>query len=213
MVISCRPPAETILGNIGIVEPRVVVVESRPEWAGEFQSLGAALRRELGELAERIDHIGSTSVAGLAAKDVIDVQITTADLDAASVDLVAAIERTGACQQVGVGRDHCPPGSSLPAIQLDKLLFCAHAPYRRSNIHVRVAGRFNQRYALLCRDYLRSHPGTAAAYGEVKRELARHFPNDLDSYYAVKDPAFDLFMSGADEWATWTGWSPGPSDA
>jgi GrpB-like predicted nucleotidyltransferase (UPF0157 family) len=195
------------------VADRIEIVDPRPQWAAEFQSLGVALRCELGDLAERIDHIGSTSIAGLAAKDVIDIQVTVVALDLASDELAAAIERTGARQKVDVGRDHSPSGSAIPAVELDKLLFRTEAPRRRAHVHVRVAGRFNQRYALLCRDYLRCHPGTAAAYGEVKRQLARRFPNDLDSYYAVKDPAFDLFMSGADEWATWTGWSPGPSDA
>jgi GrpB-like predicted nucleotidyltransferase (UPF0157 family) len=196
------------------VVDRIQIVEPRLQWAAEFQSLGAALRRELGDLAARIDHIGSTSVAGLAAKDVIDIQVTVAASDELeSVDLVAAIERTGARQRVDVGRDHCPAGSAIAAVELDKLLFRTEAPRRRANVHVRVAGRFNQRYALLCRDYLRCHPSTAAAYAELKRQLAGRFSNDLDSYYAVKDPAFDLFMSGADEWAEWTGWSPGPSDA
>ncbi len=81
------------------------------------------------------------------------------------------------------------------------------------NCHIRVAGRFNQRYAILFRDYLRAHAAAAAAYGEVKRSLAARAPHDWDLYYDVKDPAIDMLMSGAEEWAQRTDWSPGPSDA
>ncbi len=168
------------------------------------------LRRELGERAVRIDHIGSTAVPGLAAKDVIDVQITVEALDAPEIE--AAFERAGA-RPTDLTSDHLPPGSVLDPEELRKLVFVFEPPARRANVHVRQAGRFNQRYALLCRDYLRAHRGTADAYAEVKRRLAGRFPDDVDAYYDVKDPAFDLFMSAAPEWAASTGWEPGPSDA
>jgi GrpB-like predicted nucleotidyltransferase (UPF0157 family) len=75
-----------------------------------------------------------------------------------------------------------------------------------------VQGRFNQRYALLCRDYLRTHPGAANAYGAIKIALARLHPNDQDAYYDVKDPVFDVIMAGAEDWAAQTNWSVPPSD-
>ena len=84
---------------------------------------------------------------------------------------------------------------------------------RNANIHIRVAGRFNQRYALLCRDYLRSSPAAARAYAEVKRNLAALFPEDAAAYYGVKDPVFDVIMAGAEAWSDSIGWKPGPSDA
>jgi hypothetical protein len=83
---------------------------------------------------------------------------------------------------------------------------------RPANLHVREAGRFNQRYPLLCRDYLRSHPMAAEAYGAIKRRLASFFPNDPDAYYAIKDPTLDLLMVGAEDWAISAGWSEPPSD-
>jgi GrpB-like predicted nucleotidyltransferase (UPF0157 family) len=108
--------------------------------------------------------------------------------------------------------DHLPPGSAVPASELEKRVFNAPAGERPANIHIRVAGRFNQRYALLCRDYLRAHPPAARAYGEVKRALAAIVGDDLDAFYAVKDPVFDIIMAGAEEWASQTEWKPGPSD-
>ena len=52
-------------------------------WALAFATIGAAARDQLDQAALRIDHIGSTAVAGLAAKDVIDIQVTVAHLDVA----------------------------------------------------------------------------------------------------------------------------------
>lgn len=74
-------------------------------------------------------------------------------------------------------------------------------------------GRFSTHYALLCRDYLRARPLAAAAHGEVRRELARLHPEDMNAYYAVKDPVFDVPMAGAEDWATLMGWVLPPSDA
>jgi GrpB-like predicted nucleotidyltransferase (UPF0157 family) len=156
----------------------------------------------------RIDHIGSTAVPGLMAKDVIDVQVTVEAFD--GVDDVLA--SSGFTPWPSIATDHRPPGSHVPDDELVKHFAQASVP-RRVNVHVRLAGRFNQRYALLCRDYLRTHPGAADAYGEVKRHLSRIVADDVEAYYDVKDPVFDIIMAGAEDWAATTGWTPGPSDA
>ena len=62
-------------------KPRVEILPYKSSWPSEFLSIATTLRQGLGELALRIDHIGSTSVPDLAAKDVIDIQITVAALD------------------------------------------------------------------------------------------------------------------------------------
>ncbi len=84
---------------------------------------------------------------------------------------------------------------------------------RAANIHVRVEGRFNQRYALLFRDYLRTHDQAAQGYGDAKRALAEIVDHDTDAYYSVKQPVFDILIGTALEWADRTGWEPGPPDA
>lgn len=79
---------------------------------------------------------------------------------------------------------------------------------RRVNLHIRVDGRANQRYALLFRDYLRAHPATAKAYGQFKR-LAAGLPfEDTGAYADLKDPVCDLVYLPAEEWAARTGWAP-----
>ena len=80
------------------------------------------------------------------------------------------------------------------------------------NVHVRAAGRPNQRYALLCRDFLRANPTAAEAYALFKQRLAAQ-GMEIGAYVDIKDPVFDLIMHAAESWAARTGWRPGPSDA
>jgi GrpB-like predicted nucleotidyltransferase (UPF0157 family) len=190
---------------------KIAIIPYQPRWLEEFRVIGSRLRAVLGDAALRIDHIGSTSVPGLAAKDVIDVQITVADLEHPALKPV--LEGLGLVWREGILVDHLPPRMTLEPSELEKRYAKSAPSDRPVHMHIRAEGRFNQRYALLCRDYLRTHPGTRDAYAQVKLELARLFPEDVDAYYAVKDPAFDLFMSGAWEWVQWTGWQPGSSDA
>ena len=184
----------------------ITIVPYQSEWPVEFQALAGHLREVLGDKALAIHHIGSTSVPGLQAKDVIDVQITVTSLDQEIVDALLAAGYL-LCRHT---MDHCPPGIELTDKELRKFLF--NGPGRRSNIHIRVKGKFNQRYPLLCRDYLRTHPLAAAAYGRMKQELAKHFPNDMEVYCDIKDPVFDILMAGANAWAEWTGWKLPESD-
>jgi GrpB-like predicted nucleotidyltransferase (UPF0157 family) len=186
----------------------IELVEPDPAWAREFAEIGRWLRSMFGERALRIDHIGSTAVPGLPAKDVIDIQVTVEVFE--GVDGVLA--GSGFALRSGTVSDHRPAGSELSDGELVKLFAEASAP-RRVNLHVRRPGRFNQRYPLLCRDYLRAHRAAARAYGEVKRQLARIVGDDVEAYYNVKDPVFDIVMAGAEAWAARTGWVPGPSDA
>lgn len=178
-----------------------------PTWPAQFQALKASLLPALPAGAV-IHHIGSTAVPDLPAKDIIDIQVTLDDLATADI---ASITAAGFATRPGAPRtDHCPPGLDLPPEQLAKLFFKSTG--RPANLHIRQAGRFNQRYPLLCRDYLRSHFGAAQAYAQVKQQLAQRFPDDVDAYYDIKDPVFDIIMAGANDWAGFVGWTPPPGD-
>jgi len=189
--------------------PVLEIIAYDPTWPSQFAELGAGLRRLLGDAALRIDHIGSTAVPGLVAKDIIDVQVSVRSLDEPAL---TRLDDAGFVRSSILG-DHQPPGPTLPAAELEKRFFNQPPGRRRANIHVRVEGRFNQRYALLCRDYLRSHPVAAAAYGQAKVALARIVAGDVEAYYDVKDPVFYILMTGANEWAQHAAWKLGPSDA
>lgn len=185
---------------------RLEIVPYRDAWPTEFTAIAAELGAALGSLALRIDHIGSSSVPGLAAKDVIDIQVTVARLDRDAV--AAAVEGTVFELEAGFWEDHVPPGATPDPGDWRKLRIRVPSGQRRMHIHVRQAGRPNQRYALLFRDYLRHHPDAAEAYARVKWALARLHPDDVVAYYDVKDPACDLIIQAAEAWASATGWAP-----
>ena len=187
----------------------IVIVDYRQEWQEEFEAIARSLREALGELALRIDHIGSTSVLGLAAKDIIDVQVTVSDF---TPELDDAFQRAGYAR-LEYTRDHRPPAVAGPDRDWEKRMYRPAPAGRPMNLHVRRAGSANGRYALLFRDYLRAHPAAAAAYAEVKRCLARYHPEDMLAYVDIKDPVCDIIMAAAEEWAAATTWQPGPSDA
>jgi GrpB-like predicted nucleotidyltransferase (UPF0157 family) len=174
-----------------------------PHWPVEFEQIAAQIRAGLGDLAVQIDHIGSTAVPGLAAKNIIDIQVSVNGFDPRLVEAFASL---GYKHRADINEDHQPAGFSGPAAEWEKRYFQAPAGQRRVNIHVRVAGHANQRYALLFRDYLRSHPAAAADYGALKLALAAYHPDDLEAYTLIKDPVCDVIIGAAEDWALTTGW-------
>jgi GrpB-like predicted nucleotidyltransferase (UPF0157 family) len=200
--------SRTTLGlTLGAVTSRPRIVPYSQQWPAAFEATARKIRAALGPAALRIDHIGSTAVPGLAAKNVIDIQVAVADLSDADPLAPAGFR----AYDEGF-TDHRPPRDDSPDSEWGKRLFGEPPDERRANIHVRVLGAANQRYALLFRDYLRAHPATADAYAELKRRLAEHMPDTL-TYADVKDPAVDLIALAAEDWAVANGWEPGPSDA
>jgi GrpB-like predicted nucleotidyltransferase (UPF0157 family) len=129
----------------------IEIVPYKSGWPIEFREIAGSLRQGLGDLALRIDHIGSTSVPGLDAKDIIDVQITVSVLD---VRLAAAMTAIGYILPERIWLDHRPPLQVGPDADWEKWAFIELAGQRLTNTHVRVQGRANQRYALLFRDCL-----------------------------------------------------------
>jgi GrpB-like predicted nucleotidyltransferase (UPF0157 family) len=183
----------------------IVITPYNPRWPAEFAAIRATLQEALGDLALRIDHIGSTAVPGLAAKDRIDIQVTVCAL---TIEIEEAMQRCGYQRSLRIDHDHRPPGVAGPDSDWEKWFFNPPAEQRPTNVHIRMAGRANQRYALLFRDYLRTHPMAAAAYGQVKMALARYHADNIDAYYDVKDPVCDIIMAGAEGWAQSNQWQP-----
>jgi GrpB-like predicted nucleotidyltransferase (UPF0157 family) len=177
----------------------IVVVTYDQAWPGLFAELGARLRSGLGRVALRIDHIGSTAVPGLAAKPVIDVQISVMQLE--PVDPFRdPLEELGFVYRAGNS-------------ERTKRYFRESPGDRRTHIHVRRAGSFSEQLALLFRDYLRAHPAAAIDYARRKMELADAFRIDRQAYTDAKAPHIWQIIRDADGWAQRTGWEPGPSDA
>ncbi|MGP3929870.1 GrpB family protein [Nonomuraea sp. KM88] len=177
----------------------VEIVDHDPGWPADFAALGRTMRAALGSVAVRIDHIGSTSVPGLAAKPVIDVQIAVRSLEP-----LAAFKRP--LELVGLVHRAGNP-------ELTKRYFREAPGHRRTHVHVREHGSFSQQLPLLFRDYLRAHPAAASEFAEAKRRCADRFRDAREEYVAAKEPYVWDIVRRADAWAQRTGWRPGPSDA
>lgn len=176
-------------------------------WPREFERLASRLHAALGTAVVAIDHIGSTAVPGLPAKDVIDVQVIVRSLEP-SATLLDAFRGAGFGQRPGDWnlRDHIPASWDGDTHVWAKLVVGPLMEERPSNVHVRVAGSPNERYALLFRDYLRSERSAREAWGEFKARLARA-ASSREEYGQIKDPATDVLMAAAEAWARERGWS------
>lgn len=181
----------------------IVIEPYNLNWPKEFESIKSDLSKILEDLAIRIDHIGSTSVPGLGAKDVIDIQIT---VDKLSPNIISKMVNAGYVHIERITNDHVPRGEDENPQLWEKLIFNESQGQRRANIHVRVQGNPNQKYPLLFRDYLRAHPNSAQSVELIKREIAKRHADDIEAYYDIKDPVYDLIWDAALDWSTYTNW-------
>lgn len=184
----------------------IEIITYQARWPTEFKNIGSKIRAAVGDKAFAIHHIGSTSVPNLAAKDVIDIQMTVTSLD---VQIQSQLKEIG-FELSPHQQDHCPSGMKLPANDLEKRHY--RGAERKINLHIRKHNAFNQRYPILFRDFLRSNAVAADAYGEIKRQLAKYFSDNSDAYYDIKDPVCDALIAGAFLWAKSTDWNPGPTE-
>jgi GrpB-like predicted nucleotidyltransferase (UPF0157 family) len=185
----------------------VVVTDYQTRWVDEFRQIATRIRRFVGPAALRIDHIGSTAVPGLGAKDLVDVQITVADLDRCG-PLVTPLRAAGFRQGDEFRFDLFRTLSDTDP-ELRKLYLREPEGEPRVHIHVREQGRFNQRYALLFRDYLRSSQQVSAEYELLKRRAAQIFPDSIEGYLFLKDPVLHILYAAASLWAEQVDWAPG----
>lgn len=177
---------------------KIEIIEPQTSWKNEFEEIKKDLVSILEGYVVRIDHIGSTSVPNLPAKDIIDVQITVSDLN--RPDVKELLISSGYNFQAGIERDSLV-GFADDSDDLKKLFFQEKPNSRRCHIHIRESGRENQRYPLLFRDYLIADSLTREAYALVKKELAKRFPDDSVAYYAIKDPYMDTIYRAACMWS------------
>lgn len=191
----------------------IEIIPYQLRWRDEFLEIGGRIRAALGDLALRVDHIGSTSVPNLAAKDIIDIQVTLPDFEQLE-NVKTKLETAGFEFRVFGIYDHVPAGWDTTEQEWEKAFF-REKEGRRVNLHVRAQGRANQRYALLFRDFLRANPKAAAGYAAVKVQLARYFGHldDITPYVDIKDPVVDIIIAQAEEWAERTGWEPEKIDS
>jgi GrpB-like predicted nucleotidyltransferase (UPF0157 family) len=178
-----------------------VVVDYRPEWTNQASETINLLRNNLGDVAMSIEHIGSTSIPSMPAKDMLDLQVSVPDLDLAVQTFGRPLQAFG-YERSPYELDHVPVGTDHdPGNWAKRLWLLRPGALPDVNLHVRRVGSPNERLALLFRDWFRSHPEAIPAYGRFKQTLAAN----------LATPVVDLVIVMAESWARESGWQPRPS--
>jgi GrpB-like predicted nucleotidyltransferase (UPF0157 family) len=160
--------------SIGLQRGIVRLLPHQPVWKTLFAAEAERIRDALGERVLAIEHVGSTAVAGLPAKPIIDLMVGIADIDDSDKEI-----RT--LEEIGYERR---PNGDLPG---RLYLVLGSAEMRRFHLSLSEPGSDFWRGHLLFRDSLRADPAVAAAYARLKRELAARYPDDRLSYTAGKE--------------------------
>jgi len=168
----------------------ITIVPYDSRWPREFAAEAARIRDALGPLAVRIDHVGSTAVPGLAAKAVIDIQVSVVSLSPRGWLVPRMLE--------------------LGYFHLDLGGFDLVYPYFRRpeawphshHVHACESGGEQERRHLVFRDYLRRHPQRAAEYAALKRQLATLHPgrdhDERERYSIAKSSFVEAAIEAAD---------------
>jgi len=182
---ALRPGFQQTVGSDRADDPPAVVPYDE-SWPSCYAGWEARLSAQLGDVAQRVEHVGSTSVPGLAAKPVIDIQVSTADLAAEHL-YSAPLERAGVQLRY---RD-------------DQHRYFRPFAGRPWDVHVHVCAvgsRWERRH-LLFRDYLRATTEARAAYAEVKFVASLLWRGDRMGYNAAKTRVILDIMEKAETWA------------
>jgi GrpB-like predicted nucleotidyltransferase (UPF0157 family) len=165
----------------------IIVCDYDPVWAATFEHERTCLHGVLGALVLTIEHVGSTSVPGLAAKPIIDLLVGVHSLTAARSCGIEPLQT--------LGYTYVPQYESW----LPGELFFRKGPPGPWTHHVHLMEPANPRWQefLLFRDYLRHHPEIVGAYGNVKKELALVFGEDIAGYRNAKHPFIQQVMANA----------------
>jgi GrpB-like predicted nucleotidyltransferase (UPF0157 family) len=171
----------------------LVVVDYDPAWPQAYERWRQRIAAALGRTATRIEHVGSTSVPGLAAKPIVDIQVSVADLgrEPRYIPLLQAIGL------VLRSRD-----------ELHRYLRPPAGRPREVHVHVCAADGQWERDHLLFRDYLRATPAACLRYAEAKRASARRWSDDGWAYTEAKTGVVLDILEQAEDWAVATGWAP-----
>jgi dephospho-CoA kinase len=200
--------------NLDAGEParsQPVLVPYDSSWPDQARRIAARLSTACGHRAVRIDHIGSTAVQGLDAKDVIDMQVTVASLDDAD-ELAESLTSAGYVHRP-ITHDEGKPAARSTVAEFDnaddeslwqKRIHASADPGRPTLVHLRVDGWPNQQFALLFVDWLAANPDAREHYLAVKRDAEQ--ARDIASYVASKEPWFTDAYREAWAWADASGW-------
>jgi GrpB-like predicted nucleotidyltransferase (UPF0157 family) len=152
----------------------VEVLPYHIDWPALFEAEAQTLKRIFGDQVVTVHHFGSTSIPGSSAKPIIDILITVRDIQCGDA-LAQELKKLG---YVAVG-EYGIPGR--------RFFYKGSDDQRTHHLHVYQHDNPNILRHIAFRDYLRTHPVPARQYSRLKEDLARAFPDDMDSYIAGKN--------------------------
>lgn len=152
---------------------RIIVEDYNPEWKTEFEKARSFYSSILSDVEHSIEHVGSTSVPGLWAKPILDIDIVVKDSNISN-SVIKKLEEAG-YQHIGdlgvSGRESMKPKPDNQNIK-----------WMRHNLYVCLENTDNLKNHFLIREHLRNNPESVRQYSELKRKLAEKFPDDINSY-------------------------------
>jgi len=157
----------------------VVVLPYDETWKKGFLKIEAELKDALQGLALRIEHVGSTSVEGLSAKPIIDIDIVIKDYSVFE-GVVLALDKIGYRHEGNLG-----------IVGREAFKYDGKEHLQKHHLYVCTEDSEELKRHIAFRDYLRSHPEAVKEYGQVKEEGARRYPYDIDKYIEYKSPVIE----------------------
>lgn len=161
----------------------VIVEKYNPQWKDDFNKIAIEIKNCLGKLALRIEHVGSTSVIGLSAKPIIDIDIVIEN----SMPLKIVSNKLASIGYIDEGDLGIK----------DREAFCYTGKEHLRSHHLYVCHESSEELKRHCafRDYLMTHPLDIKKYSEIKEKAAALYPEDIDSYIEYKSPVIQEIYS------------------
>ena len=159
-----------------MITKHVVVLPYNEQWKHDFLQIKTELTNVLGQLTIEIEHVGSTSVQGLSAKPIIDIDVVIKDYSGLE-NVILALGKIGYQHEGNLGI------AGREAFRYD-----GKEHLRKHHLYVCPEDSPELKRHIAFRDYLQTHPDAVREYSRIKEEGAELYPNDIDRYIEHKSP-------------------------
>ena len=173
---------------------KIKVEQYNPKWSHAFNELKDAFHKHINPNL-RIEHVGSTSVPGMAGKSIIDIDIVV-KTKGEVLDLISALENLGYIYEGNLGIE----GREVfkRSLQGVPLLYEHHTKWFQHHLYVCLEDSLALKNHLALREYLMAHEDAVKEYSELKLALAHQYPHDLNRYCSEKTPLITRILNACD---------------
>ena len=161
----------------------VIVLPYDPKWKNDFEKIKQELVNAIGDLIVCIEHVGSTSVEGLSAKPIIDIDVVISDYSV--FDSIVSKLSTIGYFHVG----------DLEIKEREDFKYSDKPHLRKHHLYVCPQNSKELLRHITFRDFLKNNPEAVKKYGKVKENAAKLFPDNMDKYIEYKTPCVEELYS------------------